>query len=104
MWIFLQQERCRCYSWKAEAFLQDRKKKVWKFGKLRPAAFTFSFQQVGACCSWENRRLPFTELAPSAPSGHPAVSAGLPSGSWSLFVFFWPESGDWSLAKVSRGS
>lgn len=87
----------------AEASLQDRKKKGLEIWKAEPAAFTFSFQQVETCCSLGKSQAAFHRACSLGSQRPPAVSAGLPSGSWSLFCF-WPESGDWSLAKVSRGS
>ena len=88
-----------------EASLQDRKKKkksldIWK---AEPAAFTFSFQQVETCRSLGKSQAAFHRACSLGSQRPPAVSAGLPSGSWSL-VCFGARSGDWSLEEVSRGS
>lgn len=55
-----------------EASLQDRKKKkkVWTFGKLSLRPSPSASSRWKPVVPWENRRLPFTELAPSAPRGH----------------------------------
>lgn len=90
--------------WKRRLLSRTGKKKGLEIWKAEPAAFTFSFQQVETCCSLGKSQAAFHRACSLGSLGSqrpPAVSAGLPSGS--LFCF-WPESGDWSLAEVSRGS
>lgn len=71
----------------AEAFLQDRKKKVWKFGKLSLRPSPSASSRWKPVVPWENRRLPFTELAPSAPSGHRLSVRDFPLAPGPCFVF-----------------
>ena len=82
---------------------QEKKKKSLDIWKAEPAAFTFSFQQVETCRSLGKSQAAFHRACSLGSQRPPAVSAGLPSGSWSLFCFG-ARSGDWSLEEVSRGS
>ena len=88
MWIFLQQERCRCYSGSGGFSPGQEKKKVWKFVKLSLRPSPSASSRWKPVVPWENRRLPFTELAPlapSAPSGHRPSVRDFPLGP--CFVF-----------------
>lgn len=71
-----------------EASLQDRKKKkVWTFGKLSPRPSPSASSRWKPVVPWENRRLPFTELAPLAPSGHRPSVRDFPLALGLCFVF-----------------
>lgn len=70
-----------------EASLQDRKKKVWTFGKLSPRPSPSASSRWKPVVPWENRRLPFAELAPLAPSGHRPSVRDFPLALGLCFVF-----------------
>lgn len=74
--------------WKRRLLSRTGKKKVWKFGKLSLRPSPSASSRWKPVVPWENRRLPFTELAPlapSAPSGHRPSVRDFPLGP--CFVF-----------------